>query len=57
MLKDCQWKLIERINEEEYEGRKIPDCVLKVNEFVTECVEYIWSGSVDKFLTQHSAFT
>ncbi len=33
-LRDCRWKLIERTSEEELEERDIPDCVLKVVEFM-----------------------
>lgn len=33
-LRDCRWNLIERTSEEELEEREIPDCVLKVVEFM-----------------------
>lgn len=45
-LKDCRWNLIERTSEEELEERDIPDCVLKVVEFMMEKDELTWSGSV-----------
>lgn len=45
-LRDCRWNLIERTSEEELEEREIPDCVLRVIEFVTERFEHFWSGSV-----------
>lgn len=45
-LRDCRWNLIERTSEEELEERDIPDCVLKVVEFMMERGEQSWSGSV-----------
>lgn len=45
-LGDCRWNLIERTSEEELEEREIPDCVLRVIEFVAERFEHFWSGSV-----------
>lgn len=49
-LRDCRWNLIERTCKEELEEREIPDCVLRVVEFVTECVEHSWSGSVGELI-------
>ena len=45
-LRDCRWNLIERTSEEELEERDIPECVLKVVEFITKRDEQSWSGSV-----------
>lgn len=45
-LRDCRWNLIERTSEEELEERDIPECVLKVVEFIMKRDEQSWSGSV-----------
>lgn len=49
-LRDCRWNLIERTSEEELEERDVPDCVLKVVEFVTGCIECSWSGSIGELM-------
>lgn len=49
-LRDCRWNPIECTSKEELEEREIPDCVLRVVEFVTECVEHSWSGSVGELI-------
>lgn len=38
-LRDCCWNLIEHTSEEELEEREIPKCILRIVEFVTECIE------------------
>lgn len=45
-LRDCRWNLIERTSEEELEEREIPDCVLRVIEFMTTKTDGSWRGSV-----------
>lgn len=45
-LRDCRWNLVERTSEEELEERDIPDCVLKVVEFMMGRDEQSWSGPV-----------
>ncbi len=45
-LRDCRWNLIERTSEEELEERDVPDCVLKVVEFMTLSTNGSWQGSV-----------
>lgn len=49
-LKDCQWNLIERTSEEELEEREIPDCVLKVIEFIMSCNDNCWRGSIGQLI-------
>lgn len=51
-LGDCRWNLIERTSEEELEEREIPDCVLKVVEFMNANVEDSWSGSVGDLIEE-----
>lgn len=49
-LRDCRWNLIERTSEEELEEREIPDCVLRVVEFMTVNANGLWCGSVGKLI-------
>ncbi len=49
-LRDCRWDLIERTSEEELEERDVPDCVLRVLEFINEHEEGAWSGSVGELI-------
>lgn len=49
-LRDCRWKLIERTSEEELEEREIPDCVLRVVEFVNTNAYESWRGSVGELI-------
>lgn len=49
-LRDCRWNLIERTSEEELEERDVPDCVLKVVEFVTESINRSWNGSIGELM-------
>lgn len=51
-LGDCRWNLIERTSEEELEEREIPDCVLKVVEFMNANVEDSWNGSVGDLIEE-----
>lgn len=50
VLRDCRWSLIERTSEEELEEREIPDCVLRVVEFMTAGVNGLWCGSVGELI-------
>lgn len=49
-LRDCRWNLIERTSEEELEEREIPDCVLRIVEYMTEAPGESWSGSVRELI-------
>ena len=49
-LRDCRWSLIERTSEEELEEREIPDCVLRVVEFMTANANGLWCGSVGELI-------
>lgn len=49
-LRDCRWNLIKRTSDEELEERDIPDCVLKVVEFMRANDVGAWSGSVGKLI-------
>lgn len=49
-LRACRWNLIERTSEEELEEREIPDCVLRVVEFMAGCLAPSWSGSVGELI-------
>lgn len=49
-LRDCRWNLIERTSEEELEEREIPDCVLRVVEFMTANANGLWCGSVGELI-------
>ncbi len=49
-LRDCRWSLIERTGEEELEEREIPDCVLKVVDFMTTSTNGLWRGSVGELI-------
>lgn len=49
-LRDCRWSFIERTSEEELEEREIPDCVLRVVEFMTANVNGLWCGSVGELV-------
>ena len=49
-LRDCRWNLIERTSEEELEERDVPDCVLKVIEFVSGSTNRLWSGSIGELM-------
>lgn len=44
-LRDCRWNLIERTSEEELEERDVPDCVLKIVEFMALNADESWQGS------------
>lgn len=49
-LRDCRWNLIERTSEEELEERDVPDCVLRVLEFINALGEGVWRGSVGELI-------
>lgn len=49
-LRDCRWSLIERTSEEELEERDVPDCVLRVIEFMAESANASWSGSIGELM-------
>lgn len=49
-LRDCRWSLIERTSEEELEERDVPDCVLKVVEFMGGNTDTCWRGSVSELI-------
>ena len=49
-LRDCRWNLIELTSEEELEEREIPDCVLRVVDFMTSSTDQLWSGSVGELI-------
>lgn len=49
-LRDCRWNLIERTSEEELEEREVPDCVLRVVDFMKGCVAPSWHGSVGELI-------
>ena len=49
-LRDCRWNLIERTSEEELEEREIPDCVLRVVDFMTNSTDELWSGTVGELI-------
>ena len=50
VLRDCRWNLIERTSEEELEERDVPDCVLRVLEFINALGEGVWRGSVGELI-------
>lgn len=49
-LRDCRWNLIERTSEEELEERNVPDCVLRVIEFMITAADEMWRGSVGELI-------
>ena len=49
-LRDCRWSLIERTSEEELEERNVPDCVLRVIEFMITAADEMWRGSVGELI-------
>ena len=49
-LRDCRWNLIERTSEEELEERDVPDCVLRVVEFIAASETESWCGSVGELI-------
>lgn len=48
-LKDCHWHLVERMGMEEMVERQIPECVLRVVEFM-DLRGVIWSGTASELV-------
>lgn len=46
---DCQWELIEKTSLEELEEREVPDCVLRVLDFM-EARQTAWEGTASRLM-------